>query len=509
MRILLDTNIIIYREANTIIHSEIGVLFGWLDKLGYIKCIHPLTLDEIRKNPNQKTVDTFEKKLANYHLIKTIANDTAEIEELRNQFDHNENDHNDSTLLNELASGRVDYFITEDRKLHKKAAYINLDDKVFTIDGFLEKVVSENPNFADYKVLSVKKEYFGNIPLHDNFFDTFREDYPGFDKWFIKKSDEFAYYCKNEDDEVAAFLFLKVEDSNEAYHDIFPAFPSKKRLKIGTFKVVSNGFKLGERFIKIIFDNAFLFNVEEVYVTIFNHGDNKLRLIKLLKDWGFVEHGVKRSAAGEEIVLVRPFGKAFAESVNEPRLRYPFMLNNVNKWLVPIYPAYHTELFPDSILNNESPKDYIELRPNRNALSKVYISRSYNKSMQKGDLVVFYRTACGGSAWYTSVATTIGVVESVITDIKDEKHFIELCRKRSVFTDKEISEFWNFNKTRPFIVNFLYLYSFPKRMNLQSLVENGIIANAQSAPRGFETLSADKFEKLLGGSHVDRSIVID
>ncbi|WP_332604743.1 PIN domain-containing protein [Acinetobacter sp. ESBL14] len=509
MRVLLDTNIIIYREANTIIHSEIGVLFNWLDKLGYIKCIHPLTLEEIRKNPNSKTVDTFEKKLAHYHFIKTIAIDTPEIDGLRTHFDHNANDHNDSTLLNELASGRVDFFITEDRKVHKKAAYINLDDKVFTIDSFLEKVVSENPDFASYKVLSVQKEYFGNIPLQDNFFDTFREDYPGFDKWFIKKSDDFAYYCKNESNEVAAFLFLKVENSNEAYHDISPQFSPKKRLKIGTFKVISNGFKLGERFIKIIFDNALLFKVDEVYVTIFNHGDNKLRLIKLLKDWGFIEHGMKKSAAGEELVLVRPFGATYASNASEPHLRYPFMLNHVNKWIVPIYPNYHTELFPDSILNNESPNDYVELKPNRNALSKVYISRSYNKSMQKNDLVVFYRTASGGSGWYTSVTTTIGVVESVIKNIKDEKHFIELCRKRSVFSDKELSEFWNYNKTRPFIVNFLYLYSFPKRMNLQSLVENGIIANAQSAPRGFETLSADKFEKLLGGSHVDRSIVID
>ena len=40
---------------------------------------------------------------------------------MRAAFDHNMNDQNDSTLLNELASRRVDYFITEDRKLHKKA----------------------------------------------------------------------------------------------------------------------------------------------------------------------------------------------------------------------------------------------------------------------------------------------------------------------------------------------------------------------------------------------------
>lgn len=510
MKVLLDTNIIIYREANTIVHSEIGVLFGWLDKLNYIKCIHPMTLHEIGKNPNEKTVDTFRKKLANYHLIKTIAPDTEKISGLRLIFDKTENDKIDSTLLNELDSKRVDFFITEDRNLHKKASYIGIQDRVFTIDSFLEKVVSENPDFTDYKVLSVKKEYFGNISLSDPFFDSFRQDYPGFDTWFIKKSDEEAYYCKNENDEVVAFLFLKVEGESENYNNIAPTFIPKRRLKIGTFKVISNGYKLGERFVKIIFDNALQFKVDEIYVTIFDHEDNKLRLITLLEDWGFSKYGIKTSAAGEEIVLIRSCTVIDAKSCEEPKLRYPFILKDVKKWIVPIYPDYHTELFPDSILRTESPNDFIEMKPNRNAISKVYISRSINRNLKQGEIIVFYRTASGGSATYTSVTTTIGVVESVETNIRDENHFVQLCRKRSVFTDQELIKHWNYNaKYRPFVVNFLYVYSFPKRMNLKSLVENGIIMDVHAAPRGFEILTDAKFEKLLGGSNVDRSIIID
>jgi hypothetical protein len=177
---------------------------------------------------------------------------------------------------------------------------------------------------------------------------------------------------------------------------------------------------------------------------------------------------------------------------------------------VPIYPDYHTELFPDSILRTESPNDFIEMRPNRNAISKVYISRAINRNLAQGDIIVFYRTASGGSATYTSVTTTLGVVESVVKNVRDADHFVQLCRKRSVFTDQELINEWNRNpRFRPFVVNFLYLYSFPKRMNLKSLVENGIISNVQSAPRGFEVLSDDRFEKLLGGSNVDRSIIID
>jgi hypothetical protein len=47
------------------------------------------------------------------------------------------------------------------------------------------------------------------------------------------------------------------------------AFTPKKRLKIGTLKVELNGFKLGERLLKVVFDNALVQRVDEIYVTIF------------------------------------------------------------------------------------------------------------------------------------------------------------------------------------------------------------------------------------------------
>lgn len=150
----------------------------------------------------------------------------------------------------------------------------------------------------------------------------------------------------------------------------------------------------------------------------------------------------------------------------------------------------------------------MEHAPNRNAISKVYISRSVNRSLNPGDIIVFYRTASGGSAWYTSVATTLGVVQNVVTNIRDRNHFIELCRKRSVFSDEELGKHWDYKpNNRPFVVNFLYLYSFPKRMNRKALVEAGI--QSQMAPRGFEKLSEKQFEILLGGSCVDRRIIVD
>ena len=114
----------------------------------------------------------------------------------------------DTLLLNELYQDRVDILISEDKKIHRKAELLEIEDKVFTIDSFLEKVVSEHPDLINYSVLAVKQEFFGNIQLADPFFDSLRDDYPGFDKWFKKKSEERAYITYN-DGRVLSFLYLK------------------------------------------------------------------------------------------------------------------------------------------------------------------------------------------------------------------------------------------------------------------------------------------------------------
>ncbi len=504
MRILLDTNILIHREANRVLNEDIGTLFGWFDKLHYEKCIHPLSLAEIQKHKNDEIVNTIKAKIQNYALLKTEAPESQEIETIRDKYDRNENDAIDTSLLKEVFAERVNYLVTEDRKIHQKASDLGISNRVFSIDSFLEKVTAENPTLAEYKTLSVRKEYFGNIDINDNFFDSFRSDYQGFNKWFNSKADETAYICRSDQGQIVAFLYVKVEGEGENYSDINPIFNKKKRLKIGTFKVVSNGYKLGERFLKIIFDNALRNKVDEVYVTLFDKTEEQERLIGLLSDWGFVLFGVKHTPTGDEKVYVKDFNPV--PDAEHPKQIYPFIDRKRRYFIVPIYPRYHTELFPDSILNNESPDDFIENQPHRNAIQKVYISRSFYKNLKPGDVIVFYRT--GG--YYRGVVTTIGVVENTIVNIQDENEFISHCRKRSVFTDNDLREHWNYNQTnRPFIVNFLYIYSLPKRPNLRSLIDMGVIRDTSSVPRGFEEITNDQFELILGASNTDESFIIN
>ena len=303
-----------------------------------------------------------------------------------------------------------------------------------------------------------------------------RGDYQGFDKWYNGKAgnNDKAYVCY-EADILKAFLFLKVEEiGSESYSDVSPAFERKKRLKIGTFKVVSNGLRIGERFLKIVFDNARRYKVSEIYVTIFDGRPELLSLVSLLEKFGFKYYGKKTTSSGVENVYVRDFTK-ISDNLN-PKLTFPWLSKTGDVYIIPIRPEYHTQLFPDSILRTESPDDFIENQPYSNAISKVYVSHSLTRNLNPGDIIVFYRS--GGI--YKGVATTIGIVENAASP-KEFNELVELCRKRTVLTDVELKEYWErYPKNRPFVINFLYAFSFEKRMTLKEMLDKKILPNMET-----------------------------
>ncbi len=239
-------------------------------------------------------------------------------------------------------------------------------------------------------------------------------------------------------------------------------------------------------------------------MTIFPRSAEQERLIKLFEDFGFVYHGEKRNPYGDEAVYVRDMSPRLDPT--DPRLTFPFVSRSAPTFIVPIYPEYHTDLLPDSILRTESPGDFVEHEPHRNAISKVYVSRSYVRDLSSGDTIVFYRT--GG--YHRSVVTTLGIVQNVHLQIESEEQFVRLCRKRSVFSDAELRAQWQYRPySRPFILDFLYAYSFPRRPNMAALIEHGVIRDVNSAPRGFERISREQFETILKLSGSDPGVTVD
>ena len=493
MRALLDTNIIIHRESMQATNYSIGQLFYWLDKLHYEKLIHPYSVAELRKADNAAQQNIYNARLAAYTQMKAVATQTDEFRAALTDTQKTQNDIVDNQLLFEVYCGHADILITEDRKMRSKAEKLGIIDSVFSINSFISKVGAENPELIDYKVLSVRKELFGSIDVRNPFFDSFRLDYDGFDKWFARKCDEEAYTCRTDKDVMLGFLYLKTEDEMEDYSNITPRFIPGKRLKVGTFKVEASGFRLGERFIKIIFDNAIERNLNEIYVTMFKDRPELTALYDLLIRWGFFDYGTKNTNGKIESVLVKKLGQY--DQVKSVIGNFPNLKQNSAKMILPIAPQFHTSLFPDSKLSTEF--DYIKNVPHRYALQKVYITWTFEDNTNPGDLLVFYRMGEEGSyKKYSSVITTIGVVDEIISRFSNIDDFLRHCQNRSVFSKEQLEDFWQKHHYNLKVLKFVYVKSLARRLTLGWLQKNEIVAPKQG-PRPFTRITDDQFNLIL------------
>jgi len=348
---------------------------------------------------------------------------------------------------------------------------------------------------------NIQSQYFKDIDLDDVFFDSLKEDYSEFNSWFVKKAiDGVHAFTLYENTQLMAFLYLKIED--EIDDSISPKFGEKRRLKVGTFKIDAHGTKLGERFVKKILDVAVVKKIDEVYVTIF---EKHQPLINLLKTFGFFEYGTKTTSNGKELVLL----KNLFNLKNDILKDYPIVqTENKHIYGLSILPQFHTKLFSDSILKNES-VDILKDTSYTNSIHKIYICAM--KDVQKfhnGDILLIYRTSDGqGAARYRSVVTSICVVEEVLTinDFNTEDAFLSYCEPYSIFSVDELRSFYR-TKKYPFIIKMTYNAAFKKRVtNGQLIDEFGITPEYW----GVFSVTDEQFKKIIRAGEVDESIIID
>lgn len=489
MTVLLDTNIMIKRESGNNASYEVSSLFNWFGKKKIPTYIHNLTINELSRYKDETAKAAILTKLNAYNVLPSFPRDEDYFfTNTISQYSQNKNGKVDNELLREIYDDNIDVLLSDDNLILRKAEDLYIRDRVLTSSELLAYFETKYPQNIEYKMLAVKLKKFNEIALNSVFFNSLREDYGGadFDKWFKKKAlqNEQAYVFEDTTG-LKGFLYLKSEDENESYSDITPEFTPKKRLKVGTFKIERTGFRLNERFLKIIFDNARKYNVKEIYVTLFEEKREEVKQLKtIMEQWGFAKLGYKSNG---EAVLVKTL--EFYNEKSSPKLNFPLIQDNLKHYFLPIYPQYHTDMFPDMILKNENMHLYEENKAHRYAIEKIYLTGAYNIQAKIGDLVLIYRTGDRFPKRYSSVVTGIAIIGDIIrTNNVDE--CISLCKNRSIFSEEEIRGFYN---KYPTIIKLLDYVAFKNKVTLNELYEAKIIA-VDSGPRPFEILTKEQFE---------------
>lgn len=343
---------------------------------------------------------------------------------------------------------------------------------------------------------SIEKVKFKDIDINDIFFDSLKLDYMGFEEWFKRKENEEVYILKDNFNKIQAFLYMKIE--NEIDIQINPLIREERILKVGTFKINAHGTKLGERFIKLIFDRMIQEKIRKSYVTIY---EKQQPLIELLKTYGFIYWGTK----GEESVYIKDFDNI----VNDIQKDYPLInLKNNKKIILSIYPTFHTSLFPDSKLNTER-NHIIEDLSHTNCIEKIYLSGANNiTDYKEGDIIAIYRTAESGKiAEYSSVVTSICTIKDII-DIRKFKNlneFLEFCNDRTIFKENDLISFWN-TKRYPYLIVMLYNIALNKRIIRKELIEN-IGINRMARIVAYE-ITTNQIEEILDLGRDDKDFIL-
>lgn len=288
---------------------------------------------------------------------------------------------------------------------------------------------------------------------------------------------------------------MKVEDENENYSDFEkPFLEKKKRLKVGTFKIISTGLRLGERFIQIIVDNCLNKNLDEIYVTLFENKRKEVSQLKeLLVNWGFEKFTYKSNG---ELVLVKKI--ISFDDKKSIKANYPLYRNNPNYFFLPIKPSFHKVLFPDlklKIENNESK----EMACNY-ALEKNYIT-SFSKSVNWaiGDVLLIYRMGEEDRIKkYASCVTGIAVLED-IKKCYSIGEMLALVKNKSVFDEAEVKNlFYNNYRT---IITLIYIKPLNKKVILNTLREKGIIGKNDGA-RILDKINENEYNMIIEESEL-------
>lgn len=348
MRFLLDTNIVIPAEPTSAQHVEVTTptvveLLSVLSRGAHTAMVHPATRKELAGDRNKERSELRGLLLGKYPELPNPPSIASRLVATLGQPTPGTNSAVDLLLLSAVEGDAVDYFVTEDDGIHRRARRVGLDHRVLTVaDAILTvralfPLVPAPPPFVVPKLAH-------ELNAADPIFDSFRLDYP-FDPWLAK--------CKREHRQ--AWI---IETGAEEYGGISivkPEYPNDygiggKVLKICSFKISDRfrGLRYGELLLKTLFAYLIKNSYDAAFVEMYAKHQE---LLSLFSDFGFVD--LRESPKGERVLLKRlhaPPNDSERLGPLEYHIKYgpnSITLVGARVFVVPIQPKFHRLLFPE------------------------------------------------------------------------------------------------------------------------------------------------------------------
>lgn len=429
LKLLLDTNAFIALEP-TSTTTEVGLLSGvellrLADDGGHGIYLAAATRTDLARDRDVARRNARLKMMSKYRSLAALrpSDDLIRRADSGKEHDRTSNDGVDLELLAAVDVGVVDYLVTDDVKLRRRARRAGLYERVLPIAEAAELLRNLLPGEATpppaVEVLGVYQ-----LDHSDEIFTSLREDYDDFDAWLKKIIYEHrkAHLISDEDGRYSGLMIIKDEPDDDL------DLPGKV-LKVSTLKVAEHarGRKYGELLLRHLFAVAHTRSFDHIYITA--HGKHD-ELIELLLGFGFEVHAEPRPTG--ETVLVKHLRPTTIDEADplSMHVRYgpPYVDPRSKIFVVPIRPHLHERLFPDASILLDFWSGETSFG---NALRKAYISRANTRTVEPGDTLLFYRSED------TQAVIMIGVVEEV-RECATPEEVLRFVSRRTVYSVGEI-----------------------------------------------------------------------
>ena len=497
MKILLDTNVAITLEDPKPVDPRAASLAQLCQKHNLTLHVSDANYADINRDRDSARRRLTYSKLGKYVRLREVALDSESDLILRFGSIRNENDRCDLQLLGILDKKAVDLLISEDSELIRRAERGNLGGKVLDVVDAVDFIR------RTYESHTVELPHIEEVPAYqidveDVFFDSLREDYPGFNEWFEKKCVNSHRPCWviRFDGRLAGLVIRKLEKQEEA--DC--ATRAEKILKVSTFKLAPEyqGEKFGEQLLKQVLWWSRSNDIEVIYLTAF---EKQQVLIELLETYGFRK---TRTLNDGQQVLEKELKKDVLSDtsyqqnpVSFNRQSYPAYYDGseARKFVVPILTGFYKILFPEAFPGSQlSLFEGYSTDVNRtpgNTIRKIYICRAPTTKLEPGSVILFYATKDERRMQAQSICT-VGVVERV-TEASTLNELMLLTTRRSAYTRKQLKELVGYSEKPLKVIDFLLNLHLNKPIDLQTLKANGIL---EGPPQSITLIPEDRYRRL-------------